>query len=318
MGGELRFDGRVVLVTGAGGGLGAEYARLLAGRGAQVVVNDIGGMEPEAQKGASAEKIAREITAAGGQAEADTNSVATPEGGRAMIAHAVERFGRLDAVINNAGVGRAGAGFADLDDSQLDLVLKTHLYGAFHVLRPAWRVMCAQGYGRVVNTASSTALGVDDSWDYPAAKGGVVSLTRCLAITGARRGIKVNAIMPMAYTPMSAQLPSDEIRGWMERTFPADAVAPTAALLCHEEAPCTGEILSVGAGRTARITYVAVPGFRADDPTIESLRDNWSRVIDGEGMVLADSGAADAGLFAVGFEDLGTTRMASDTDESGG
>jgi len=312
--GELRFDDRVVLVTGAGGGLGAEYAKLLAQRGASVVVNDIGGVDAEAQKGASAAGVVAQIEAAGGKAVADTHSVATADGGRAMVAHVLDRFGRLDAVVNNAGVGRTGSGFADISDDQLDLVMKTHLYGAFHVLRPAWRAMCEQGYGRVVNTASSTAIGVDDSWDYPAAKGGLVSLTRALALTGDRHGIKVNAIMPMAYTPMVGQLPSDEIRAWMKQTFPAAAVAPTVALLCHEEAPCTGEIFSVGAGRTARVTYAVVPGFKTEAPTIESLRDNWSRVLDVEGLVLAGSGAADAGLFGVGFDDLGTTRMDPDAD----
>ncbi|HJO24484.1 MAG: SDR family oxidoreductase [Myxococcota bacterium] len=310
---ELRFDGRVVLVTGAGGGLGAEYAKLLAQRGARVVVNDIGGVDAEAQEGASAAGIVAQIEAAGGEAVADTHSVATADGGRAMVAHALEHFGRLDAVVNNAGIGRTGSGFSDISDEQLDLVLRTHLYGAFHVLRPAWRIMCEQGYGRVVNTASSTAIGVDDSWDYPAAKGGVVSLTRCLAITGEHHDIKVNAIMPLAYTPMSAQVPSDEIRGWMKRTFPAETVAPTVALLCHEAAPCTGEIFSVGAGRTARVTYAVVPGFKTREPTMEALRDNWSDVLDTEGLVLAGSGAVDAGLFGVGFDDLGTTRMASDS-----
>lgn len=314
MSNELRFDDRVALVTGAGGGLGAAHAKLLAQRGAAVVVNDIGGTDSEAQQGASAAAVVAEIEALGGEAVVDTHSVATARGGHAMVEHALERFGRLDIVVNNAGVGRPGAGFVDLSDAQLDLVLKTHLYGAFHVLRPAWRAMCEQGYGRIVNTASATAIGVDDSWDYPAAKGGLVSLTRSLALTGERHGIKVNAIMPMAFTPMSAQVPSDTIREWLKQTFPAESVAPTVALLCHEEAPCNGEILSVGAGRTARVTYAVVPGFKTSEPSVEALRDNWHRVMDPEGLVLARSGADDSGLFGVGFEDLGVTRMGLDDD----
>jgi len=309
MSSELRFDGKVVLVTGAGGGLGAAHAKLLARRGARVVVNDIGGVDAEAQRGASAAAVVEEIQAAGGEAVADTHSVATSEGGRAMVQHALDHFGGLHAVVHNAGVGRPGFGFVDIPDEQLDLVFKTHLYGAFHVLRPAWRVMRGQGYGRVVNTASATALGVDDSWDYPAAKGGLVSLTRSLALTGARYGIQVNAIMPMAYTPMSAQLPSDELRAWMERTFPAEQVSPTVALLCHEDAPCTGEVLSVGAGRTARVAYAVVPGFKSEVPTIESVHENWDRVMDSDGLVIARSGAEDTMLFDVGFDEVGTTRM---------
>lgn len=314
MASELRFDGRVAVVTGAGGGLGAAYAKLLAGRGAQVVVNDIGGVEREAQQGASAAAVVAEIEAAGGLAVADTHSVASADGGRAIIEHALDHFGRLDIVVNNAGVGRPSRDFAEIPDAQLDLVLKTHLYGAFHVLRPAWRAMRDQGYGRVVNTSSATAIGVDDAWDYPAAKGGIVSLTRSLAQTGERHGIQVNAIMPMAYTPMSAQLPSDELRAWMEQTFPAAAVAPTVALLCHEEAPCNGEILSVGAGRTARVTYAVVPGFKAPEPSIESLRDNWDQVMDPKDLVLASTGAADTMLFDVGFDDLADLRIDPDND----
>jgi len=306
---ELRFDGRVALVTGAGGGLGSTYAKLLAARGAKVIVNDIGGSDREAQAGASAAGVVAEIEASGGEAVADTHGVATADGGRAMIDHALERFERLDIVVNNAGVGRPGKGFVNISDTQLDLVLKTHLYGIFHVLRPAWRAMRAQGYGRIVNTSSATAMGVDDSWDYPAAKGGVVSLTRSLALTGERHGIRVNAIMPMAYTPMSAQVPSEEIRAWIERTFPAAAVAPTVALLCHEEAPSNGEIFSVGAGRTARVTYAVVPGFKTAEPSMEALRDNWEHVMDPEGLVLAQSAAADTGLFDLGFDSLDDKRM---------
>ena len=188
--------------------LGREHALLLGARGARVLVNDIGGLLPEAQANASAERTAAEIRGAGGQALANTDSVATSEGGRAMVETALAEWGRLDIVVHNAGVGRTAPRFEDLTDAQLELMLHTHLFGAFHVLRPAWRVMKEQRYGRIVNTASATALGVDNSWDYPAAKGGLVSLTRCLALTGEHHGILANAIMPMAYTPMSEQIPN--------------------------------------------------------------------------------------------------------------
>lgn len=312
--GELRFDGQVALVTGAGGGLGREHALLLGARGAKVVVNDIGGVSPDAQKGASAEETAAAIRDAGGDAVADTHSVATSEDGRAMVGAAHERFGRLDIVVHNAGVGRVAPRFEDLGDEQLDLIFRTHVYGAFHVLRPAWRLMREQGYGRIVNTSSGTALGVDDSWDYPAAKGALWSLTRSLALTGERFGIKANAIMPMAYTPMAEQIPSEAIREWMAKTFPSALVAPTVALLAHERAPCNGECFSVGGGRTGRVGVVASPGHRSAKPTPEELLAHYSEIVDETHQVRANSGADDAALFA-GFDADSMQRMAA-LDES--
>jgi NAD(P)-dependent dehydrogenase (short-subunit alcohol dehydrogenase family) len=311
MSNEMRFDGRVAIVTGAGGGLGREHALLLGARGAQVVANDIGGVDSEAQQGASAEETAEAIRSGGGEAVADTHSVATSEGGRAIVETALERYGQVDIVVHNAGVGRVAPRFEDLPDEQLDLMLKTHLYGAFHVLRPAWRVMKERGYGRIVNTSSATALGVDDSWDYPAAKGALVSLTRCLALTGERHGIKANVIMPMAYTPMSQQIPNEDIRNWMAVTFPAALVAPTVALLAHEEAPCSGECFSVGGGRTAHVGYSVVPGYKTDSPTPELLRDHFDEITSDVGRVLAPTGAEDTAFFADSWAELGTTRIAS-------
>jgi NAD(P)-dependent dehydrogenase (short-subunit alcohol dehydrogenase family) len=309
---ELRFDGRVALVTGAGGGLGREHALLLGARGAKVVANDIGGVDREAQKNASAERTAEDIRAAGGSAIANTDSVASSEGGRAMLEATLAEFGRIDIVVHNAGVGRVARRFEDLPDEQLEIILRTHLFGAFNTLRPAWRVMKDQHYGRIVNTSSATALGVEDSWDYPAAKGGLVSLTRSLALTGQRHDIKVNAIMPMAYTPMAEQIPNEEIRKWMEVTFPASIVAPTVALLCHERAPCSGETFSVGGGRTGRVTYAVSPGYKHENATPESILANWEQVMSSEGQVLATCGADDSNLFQAGYDAVEHSRIQQD------
>ncbi len=148
--------------------------------------------------------------------------------------------------------------------------------------------MEAQGYGRIVNTSSATMLGVINSWDYPAAKGGVLGFTRSLAVTGEPLGIRANAIMPMAYTRPMHRYPNTEVREWMHANFPASAVAPVVAFLAHEDVPCTGECIAVGGGRAARIAIMASPGFQREDAalTVEDVRDHWDEVMDLDHAVL--------------------------------
>ncbi|MEV2231630.1 SDR family NAD(P)-dependent oxidoreductase [Streptomyces phaeochromogenes] len=203
---DLGFDGRVAVVTGAGGGLGREYARLLASRGARVVVNDTGGSTAgEGVDQGPAESVAREIRDEGGEAWADTNSVATPEGGQAVIRSALDAYGRVDIVVNNAGI-LCDAPFHDMTAELLEPVFDVHLKGAFFVTRPAWNVMREQGYGRVVNTISAAGvLGTANKSNYGAAKAGLVGLTRVLAAEGTTHGIKVNAVAPIALTRMLTQ-----------------------------------------------------------------------------------------------------------------
>ena len=311
---ELRFDDRVAIVTGAGAGLGREYALLLGARGARVVVNDYGGdTRGRGRSEEPAAAVAEEIRSAGGIAVANSYSVAESEAGAAIVTEAVERFGRVDIVIHNAGIGGGIGAFEDLKDHHLEAVMRTHLFGAFHVLRPAWRIMKAQGYGRVVNTSSATALGVEGSFDYPAAKAGLIGLSRSLAVDGRKHGIRVNAIMPLAYTRMAAGVQNEAIREWMENTFPAQKVAALVAYLCHETAPVSGEIFSVGGGRAARVTTNVFPGFKESDPSIESIRDHWSDVMSGGDPVVAIDGAADAALMDDGFSSIsGTSLEAAD------
>jgi NAD(P)-dependent dehydrogenase (short-subunit alcohol dehydrogenase family) len=299
---ELRFDDRVAIVTGAGGGLGREYALLLASRGARVLVNDYGGdTRGRGRSDDPAVSVAKEIEARGGIAAANAESVSESEGGAAIVQDAIDRWGHVDIVVHNAGIGGGIGAFEDLKDKHIQAVIGTHLLGAFNVLRPAWRVMKARGYGRVVNTSSATALGVDGSFDYPAAKAGLIGLSRCLAADGKQHGIKVNAIMPLAYTRMAAGVRNKAIRVWMEGTFPPRKVAALVAYLCHEDVPVTGDIFSVGGGRAARVTTNVYPGFKEDEPTLESIRDHWDQVMSGGDALIALDGAVDAGLMDDGF-----------------
>ena len=204
---DLGFDGRVAIITGAGGGLGREHALLLASRGARVVVNDVGGsVSGEGGDAGPAQRVVQEISDAGGEAVADTHSVATPEGGEAIVATALDHFGRVDIVVNNAGILRDKT-FHNMTADLLNAVLDVHLKGAFYVTRPAWIKMREQSYGRVINTSSNSGiLGNFGQSNYGAAKMGLVGLTRVLAVEGAKYNIKVNAVAPVARTRMTEAL----------------------------------------------------------------------------------------------------------------
>src|ERR671925_1543572 len=204
---DVGFEGRVAIITGAGGGLGREHALLLAARGAKVVVNDLGGaVDGTGGSAGPAERTAKEIEGLGGVAVADSNTVATPEGGQAIVDTALDAFGRVDIVINNASILRDKA-FHNLTPELLDPVLDVHLKGAFHVTRPAWARMREAGYGRVLLTASNAGiLGNFGQSNYGAAKMGLVGLARVLAQEGVRYGIRVNVLAPIARTCMTEEL----------------------------------------------------------------------------------------------------------------
>ncbi len=267
---ELRFDGRVAVVTGAGGGLGREHALLLAGRGAQVLVNDV--------DAAAATSTVDLVRAAGGTAVPDAESVATPEGGGRLVRHALDAFGRVDIVVNNAGILQDRA-FHNLTPELVEPVLDVHLGGAFWVTAPAWRRMREQGYGRVVNTTSSAGLlGNFGQSNYAAAKMGLVGLTRALAAEGARFGIKVNAVAPLARTAMT-----EELLGPLGERLAPGLVAPVVGWLCHEDCPVSGEIYSAGGGRVARFFIGLTSGWYDTDLTPEAVRDNLEAIGDEAG-----------------------------------
>jgi NAD(P)-dependent dehydrogenase (short-subunit alcohol dehydrogenase family) len=286
--GELRFDDRVAIVTGAGGGLGREHALLLASRGAKVVVNDLGGATDGTGASAGpAEQTAKEIADLGGVAVADASTVATPQGGQAIVDTAVEAFGRVDVVISNAGILRDKA-FHNMTPELLDPVLDVHLKGAFHVVRPAWVRMREAGYGRVLLTASNAGiLGNFGQSNYGAAKMGLVGLARVLAQEGARYGIKANALAPIARTRMT-----EELLGPLAPKLDPGLVAPVAAWLVHEDCPVSGEIYSAGGGRVARFFIGLTEGYANPALTLEDVRDQFDRVRDETGYTVP-SGVAD-------------------------
>jgi NAD(P)-dependent dehydrogenase (short-subunit alcohol dehydrogenase family) len=275
---ELRFDDRVAVITGAGRGLGREYALLLASRGAKVVVNDIGAsMSGEGLDVGPAEDVVQAIKAAGGEAVACTDSVATPQGGKAIIQSALDHFGRIDIVIHNAGNVRRGA-MDEISQEDFDAVLDVHLRGGFHVVRPAFPVMKKAGYGRVVLASSVVGLyGNNRAPNYTVSKMGLIGLSNIVALEGAPIGIKSNCILPGALTRMA-----DGAQNLDPSTFPPTMqpkmVAPVVAYLAHESCAITGELLSSIGGRVSRAYVAETPGVYRESWTIENVAENLDAI----------------------------------------
>jgi NAD(P)-dependent dehydrogenase (short-subunit alcohol dehydrogenase family) len=276
---DLVFDGKVAIVTGAGGGLGRSHALELARRGALVVVNDLGGSVDGTGSGTTAaQAVVDEIKAAGGEAVANYDSVATPEGGQAIVQTALDTFGRIDVVVNNAGILR-DASFKNMDADKVNPVLDVHLKGAFNVTQPAWEHMRTQSYGRIVNTSSGAGIfGNFGQTNYGAAKMGLVGLTRVLAVEGAKHNIKVNAVAPLARTRMT-----EDILGPMAEKVAPEQITPVVAYLAHEDVPVTGEIYSVGGGRVARVFIGVTQGIVDHGLTPEMVSDRFDEIRDETG-----------------------------------
>jgi NAD(P)-dependent dehydrogenase (short-subunit alcohol dehydrogenase family) len=279
---DIGFDGKVAIITGAGGGLGFEHAKLLASRGAQVVINDLGGsVAGDGGDEGPAHTAAKAIEDLGGVAVANTDSVASPEGGQAIVDTALEAFGRVDIVINNAGILRDKA-FHNMTPDLVDPVIDVHLRGAFNVTRPAWIKMREQGYGRVVNTASTAGIiGNFGQANYGAAKMGLVGLTRVLAQEGARSNIKANAIAPIARTRMT-----EDLLGPMGEQLDPEQISPVVAWLAHEDCPVTGEIYSCGGGMVARFFIGLTTGIFDPALTLEGVRDRFDEIRDEDGYLV--------------------------------
>lgn len=264
---QLRFDDRVAVVTGAGRGLGRAYAHLLASRGAKVIVNDVGGnIDGNGADDGPADQVVAEITAAGGEAVACSASVATSDGGQEIIQTAVDTYGGIDILVHNAGNVRRGS-LKEMSYVDFDAVLDVHLRGAFHVVRPAFPLMCEAGYGRVVLTSSIGGLyGNHNVANYAAAKAGVIGLSNVVALEGAAEGVRCNTIVPAAVTRMAEGIDTS--------AYPpmgAELVAPVVGWLAHESCSVTGELFIALAGRVARAVVVESPGVSRPSWTVEDV-----------------------------------------------
>ncbi len=276
----IRYDDRVAIVTGAGAGLGREHAKLLASRGAKVVVNDPGGaVDGRGSANAVADTVVAEIKAAGGEAVANYDSVADEKSGANIVQTAMDTWGRLDILVANAGILRDKA-FINMDMQDFETVLKVHLMGSVYPLKAAWPIMRERKYGRVVVTTSgSGTVGNFGQSNYGAAKMAVNGLINCLRFEGAKYNIMLNAISPSAKTRMTENLLPPGVAEYMR----PELVSPAVAYLVSEECKVSGEIIAATAGTFARVQYFMTEGvaFDPDKPvTIEMVQDNFERITD--------------------------------------
>jgi 3-hydroxyacyl-CoA dehydrogenase/3a,7a,12a-trihydroxy-5b-cholest-24-enoyl-CoA hydratase len=274
----LRFDGKVAIVTGSGAGLGRAYAHLLASRGAKVVVNDLGGsVDGKGGNSKAADIVVDEIKKAGGAAVANYDSV---EFGDKIVKTAVEAFGTVDIVINNAGIIR-DVSFMKMKDEDWDLIMKVHLKGSYSVARAAWDIMRAKGYGRIINTGSSSGLyGSFGQVNYSAAKMAMHGFSQALAKEGASKNIRVNTICPLAASRMTETVFPKEV---LANIMP-EHVAPLIAYLCHDSCEESGSLFEVGAGYVAKLRWNRTAGklFPLKEFTIENVAKNWGTITDFE------------------------------------
>jgi NAD(P)-dependent dehydrogenase (short-subunit alcohol dehydrogenase family) len=275
----IRFDNRVAIVTGAGNGLGRAHALLLASRGARVVVNDPGGaVDGKGGDHAAADKVVAEIKAAGGQAVPNYDSVADPKTAANIVKTAVDSFGTIDIVVNNAGVLRDKT-FHNMTVDDFDFVVKVHFLGTAYVTHAAWPIMRAKAYGRVVVTSSNSGIyGNFGQANYGGAKLAVVGFMNALRLEGQKYNVLVNALAPVAGTRMTESLMTPEMLARLDPAF----VSPMVAYLCSEQCQRTGDIWSAGAGYFARIEYREAPGLRIEGraPTVEDVADNIDKIAD--------------------------------------
>ncbi|MFF7601944.1 SDR family NAD(P)-dependent oxidoreductase [Streptomyces mirabilis] len=286
---NIRFDGRVAIVTGAGRGIGRAHALLLAERGARVVVNDLGSESSgDGSDSRPAEEVVAAICAAGGEALSDTSDVASPEGAAQLVRRALDVYGRVDILVNNAGIFMPGE-FPAMEASELRRYFDVHVTGSFNVARECWPHMVQSGYGRIVMTTSHGILGSAPLLAYGTAKGGVFALARALAVTGRELGITVNSVAPVAETRLAGGADNDtpekadsgtSEKGFLDGSTPA-LVSPLVALLCHESCQVSGETFLSGGRRHARLFVAETEGYihAGADVTPEVVAEHWAQIM---------------------------------------
>jgi NAD(P)-dependent dehydrogenase (short-subunit alcohol dehydrogenase family) len=288
---ELRFEGRSVIVTGAGRGIGRCHAVLLASRGARVVVADLGGkLDGSGSSTAPADEVVKEIRAAGGQAVACYASVTDEAGAASIVRTALDAFGRVDVLVNNAGIADPDS-FEDLSIERFRRMVDVHYLGTVNVTKAAYPHLVAGGYGRIVNTCSEAAFGsVPKATSYGSAKGGIYGFTRSLALDSVRHGVRVNAVVPRANTRLSGppvlahtyDQPENLFVGALDR-FAPELVSPAVAFLAHESCELNGELLLCGGGQVMRIAAIQTNGITHDHLTPEVIAEQIDAVMDTTG-----------------------------------
>ena len=282
---QVRFDGRTILVTGGGRGLGRAHALLLASRGARVVVADNGAaMDGEDPSTAPAHAVVDEIKAAGGEAVACTADIGVEAGSNQAVEACLGAFGRLDAILHNASTVPDNAPVERMSSHDLELVMRVNPFAGLWMARAAWPQMVRQGYGRVVLMTSAGIYGSEGNAPYAAAKAAVVGIVRCLALEGARHGVLVNAVAPAALTRMTERLPPSDYADWFSRTMQADRVSTAVAYLLSEDLSVSGEMFHVGGGRIARVRLAESEGVLVPGGAIEDVRAAMPNVLADEGV----------------------------------
>ena len=292
MSSELRFDGRVAVVTGGGRGLGREHALFLAGRGAQVVVNN---RSPE-----PAHEVVELITAAGGTAVASVGDVSRRADANAAIQTAVDSFGRVDILVNNAGTLHLHP-FPEFPEADLDDMLDVHFKGAWYATQAAWPQMVEQGHGRIVMVGSRVFLGMPSQSGYAAVKGAMWGLSNTLAVEGRPHGIQCNTLSVAGFTQMSEQIPDEELKRWLRANFPPWAVSRAVAWLVHEDCPATGGFFSAWGRGFSRLFLAETHGLLSptlEKHTPEAIRNRFDVVLDEQGYFVAADQPASAAWMA--------------------